>query len=351
MSHHRPLAALAALVLAGALAAGCSSSGSSAQSPTTTAVHLDPAAVPASASAGCGATPAVAAGEQQIDLSGTDGRYYLRHVPPAHDGTTPTPLVLDLHGYSEGAAVHEQLSAMGPYGDTAGFVTITPQGSGPVPRWDETLGSDDLTFLGHVLDDAEQTLCIDQNRVYVTGLSNGAFMTSAMACQFADRVAAAAPVAGIRDIDGCNPSRPVPVIAFHGTADGFVDYQGGLGQAALDLPAPDGSGRTLRDMGTIDGSTQGPSIPDITAAWASRNGCGTAPTEQKIASDVTLLSFPCPAGDEVELYRIEGGGHTWPGSEFAQKIESVVGHTTTSVSANELIWTFFQQHPLQPQSS
>ena len=58
--------------------------------------------------------------------SGGDDRAYAQHVPPAHDGTTPVPLVVDYHGYSEGGPIHALHSALGPYGDEQGFVTLTP---------------------------------------------------------------------------------------------------------------------------------------------------------------------------------------------------------------------------------
>jgi len=258
---------------------------------------------------------------------------------------------MDLHGYSEGADVHKQMSGLGAFGDAHGFVTVIPQGQGPVARWDTTLGSTDLKFLGQVLDATEHQLCIDTNRVYVTGLSNGAFMTSAMACQYSDRIAAVAPVAGVRNIAGCKPTRSVPIVAFHGTADGFVSYDGGLGQKALDLPAPDGSGKKLRDTLTqaqIDAQRNPKdSIPSIMAAWAKRNGCKAGDTETPVTADVTRLAWSCPADGATELYRVTGGGHAWPGSSFSTAVESVVGHTTMSIDADEIMWKFFVAHPLR----
>jgi polyhydroxybutyrate depolymerase len=239
------------------------------------------------------------------------------------------------------------MSALGPFGDTHHFVTITPQGSGTsVPRWDTGLHSADVKYIGDLLDEVERTVCVDEHRVFVTGLSNGAFMTSAVACKYADRIAAAAPVAGIRDIAGCKPARPVPVIAFHGTADPYVSYNGGLGEKAAELPAGDGSGKTLGQIGAVNPKQKGATIPQITAAWAKRNGCTTRPTSTTVAADVTLIRFPCPHGDEAELYRITGGGHTWPGSAFSKAIASAVGYTTFSISADDLMWKFFEDHPL-----
>jgi polyhydroxybutyrate depolymerase len=244
--------------------------------------------------------------------------------------------------------VQKTMSQLGAYGETQGFITLTPNGQGEVPRWDTTSGSDDLAFIGDLLDEAEQTMCVDTNRIFVTGLSNGAFMTSAIACAYADRIAAAAPIAGIRAIEGCEAADPVPVIAFHGTADTFVTYDGSLGESAAQLPAPDGSGRTLAEVGAVDPSAKGPTVPETTATWAQRNGCQTTSVEEPVASDVVLIRFDCPDGRDTLLYRVDGGGHTWPGSEFSKAIASVVGVTTDSVDANELMWEFFTQHPRQP---
>ena len=342
-------ATLTALALA-VVITGCSSSATAGGDPGTTGMPTTVAAadVAAAPSSGCSAAP-VAPGDSRVDLAaGTEAAWYLRHVPTSYSASTPMPLVLDLHGYSEGAKIHVLQTQLTVFGDTHGFITVTPQIERNPARWDTTLNNSDLAFLGSVLDQAEATLCIDQNRVFVTGLSNGAFMTSAMACQFADRIAAAAPVAGIRDIDGCDPARPVPVIAFHGTNDPFVPYDGGLGSAAANLPAPDGSGRTLGEVGAVDPTAKGPDIPTITGDWAQRNGCGTTPTESSVTDDVTLLTWPCPPGAEVELYRVTDGGHSWPGSKFSGSIASVVGKTTFTIDANELIWAFFQAHPLRP---
>jgi polyhydroxybutyrate depolymerase len=295
------------------------------------------------ASAGCDAAP-VAPGQTKVTTtSGGVERWYLRNVP---DAKGPRPLVVDFHGYSEGAEIHAKLSDFGAYGDEHGFATITPQGTGTPVRWDVALGSADLRFAGDLLDEAERTLCLDTNRIYVAGLSNGAFMTSSVACALADRVAAAAPVAGIRDPQGCRPARRIPILAIHGTADTFVAYDGGLGESALNLPAPGGSGKTLRDIGAAD-QPKGPSVPEITAAWARRDGCGATPTTTKVSADVDRLAYPCPKGMEVALLRVTGGGHAWPGSPLGPALTNVVGKTTETISANDLIWHFFEAHPLR----
>jgi polyhydroxybutyrate depolymerase len=334
------------LVTAVAALAACSSS-KAASPPASTTTTVPAAAVAAQASAGCRAAPKIGPGEVRVNtVSGGVARWYYRHVPASYTGTTPMPVVIDLHGYTEGATIHRVMSGLGTFGDAHGFVTITPQGSGTaVALWNTDLKSTDVKYIGDLLDEIERTLCVDEHRIFVTGLSNGAFMTSAVACAYSDRVAAVAPVAGIRDIPGCTFTRPVPVLAFHGTADPFVAYTGGLGAKALLLPNPNGKGTIGDKPGSA--ARKGPSIPQITADWAKRNGCGAKPTETALTSDVTRISFPCPAGAEVVLDRVTGGGHSWPGSAFSQSIVGVVGKTTMTISADALMWQFFEAHPLR----
>lgn len=331
----RTVAVVIGIVLVGA---GCSGSDDEAAPTTSTASTTT---VPPR-SAGCEEAPPPA-GEQRVETT-AEGveRWYLRRVP---DGDGPWPVVVDLHGYSEGAEIHAHLSDLGSYGETEGFITVTPQGTGDPVRWDTALESADMAFLTQVLDETEAAVCVDPARVFVTGLSNGAMMTSSVACALADRVAAVAPVAGVRDPDGCDPARPMPVLAIHGTDDTFVTYEGGLGERALDLPAPDGSGRTLRDLDASE-LPSGQSVPEVMAAWADRGGCEIDPVEEPLTEDVDRLAFLCPAGVAVALLRVDGGGHSWPGSPLGPVIEEFVGKTTQTISANEEMWTFFQAHPL-----
>lgn len=265
-------------------------------------------------SAGCAAATPRAPGTVTMNIT-SDGvaRTYLRRIPTNYDAAKPIPVLFAIHGYAEGAQVHVAMSEWGPRADANTFVVIYPQGLGDPPRWDTQLGSPDLAFFGQLLDQVERDLCIDQRRVFAAGLSMGAFMSSSIACQFSERVAAVGLVAGIRNPAGCAPTRPVPAVAFHGTTDPIVSF------------AP---------------------IPGILDAWADRNHCFDPPSEVPIATDVNLVRYYCPVGSEVGMYRVEGGGHAWPGSAFSRQIESVVGYTTFSIHASDIIWTFFTHHPL-----
>lgn len=293
------------VVLLAAVAAGCSWF-PGGQSPTGPRAAV--------ASAGCAAGTARAAGTDEVTTtSGGVARTYLRRIPTGYDAKNPLPVIIDFHGYGEGAQVHTFMSEWGPRADAEHFVVIYPQGLGATPAWATALGSADLTFFSNLLDEVEAGVCVDQRRVFVSGLSMGAFMTSSVACQFADRVAAVGIVAGVRNPTGCAPSRAVPMVTFHGTADTFVAYE---------------------------------PVPATVAAWAARNKCFPKALEDSIASDVVLTRYLCPTGAEVGFYRIDGGGHAWPGSEFSKQIASVVGFTTFSINASDIMWDFFERHPL-----
>lgn len=336
------LVGVSALLAASLAACGGSSGGASPS--TTSATAARAASVAAVPSAGCGsAATNRPAGTTTValDADGLAGSY-IQHVPPGF--ARPLPLVVDLHGYSETAAIQTAVSGWDVFGDQHGLIAVTPEIPRTVPLWNTELGSADLRWFGSLLRTVEANECVDLARVDVDGYSDGAFMTSAVACQFAGQVAAVAPVAGIQAVKGCRPSRPVPVIAFHGTADPFVSYGGGLGPKALALPAPNGHG-TIGQSGTAR-SGAGPSIPDQAAMWARRNGCGSPPTNTVVAPRVTLIRYPCPPDATVELYRVTGGGHAWPGSAVSQSIGKVVGYTTMAISADDLMWAFFEAHPL-----
>lgn len=312
-----------------------------------TAAGAAPAKVPVAPSAGCRAATPATPGEATVPLTaGGRAGSYVQQLPAGYDGRHPMPVVFDFHGYAEPASLQVTLSGLGTYGEHHGFITVTPAVTEPVPLWEATIGSQDMAFVGGVFDAVDRTLCVDRNRQYATGYSNGAFLSSAIACQYAGRVAAVAPVAGIQDIAGCKPSRPVPVVAFHGTADPYVHFDGSPSKAAAALPAPTGKGGSL-GQSDREALRKGPSILQDTAAWARRNGCRPKPVRVKVASDVTLVRYRCPQPAQVELYVVKGGGHAWPGSQVSASLQAAVGRTTFSIDADAVMWRFFAAHPLR----
>lgn len=269
--------------------------------------------------------------------SGGKQREYLLHVPPSYTKAKPAPLVITIHGFSQWPAHQLWLSRWNKLADEKGFITVYPSGTGLPKRW--AMGGSnhaqfdpapDIRFLKQMIAEIARDYSIDASRIYVNGLSNGGGMTYLLACELADHIAAVGLVApGILEPKSCNPSRPVPVIAFHGTDDPVVPYGGG----------------TLFVAPTPFPSTEG-----WVAAWGGRNGCAPAPVTASVTTHVRTISYGgCAAGSEVVLYKIEGGGHTWPGGEDLPEI--IAGYTTHEIDATRLMWAFFEKHARRPASA
>jgi polyhydroxybutyrate depolymerase len=336
---------LALAVLSLAACTNSSGSTTSAPEPTSTTTTA-PGSGPAVPSAGCGTSTekATDADRRTLTVDGEE-RWYLLTTPPAHDGKEPLPLVLDFHGLAEGAAAHTAMSDMGTLAKKEGFVVAFPNGTGQPVRWDLDPKSPDLTFIDTLLDTLGDDLCIDTSRVYASGLSFGALLSSYLACERADRFAAVAPVAGITVFDDdCTPSRPVPVVAFHGTADKILRFNGGVG-AIPGISKPEAT-TTPTTLAATD--LDGPGYPEAVKKWAARNGCEPTPTDTDVTKEVVKRVYTCPAGQNVEFFIVEGGGHAWPGSKFSEAVAKAVGYTTMDINATEEAWKFFQRFQLPP---
>lgn len=255
-------------------------------------------------------------------------RDYLLYVPDDYDATEPMPLVISIHGFASNPQQQADISMWKDVADKHGFITVYPQGTGFPLRWNSgqrllgNQGADDVGFISALLDQLETDLCIDSSRIYVNGLSNGAGMSNRLACEMAERFAATGGVAGAYNPvpGGCEPARPVPIIAFHGTDDPIVPYEGGSA-GGLDLPH----------------------VETWAQQWAERNDCNLNTEETEVTENVSRLSYDdCDA--DVILYTIDGGGHTWPGGMPLP--EFITGTTTQEISASELMWDFFMAHPL-----
>ena len=252
------------------------------------------------------------------------------------------PLVVDLHGYEEGDDLHATFTGWEAKAQNVGAVVLTPEGQGQIKYWSLGYGKgiDDTKTISDLLDHIEQVACIDTNRVYADGYSNGAMLTSVLMCRLSDRIAAFGPVAGIWNPKGCAPKRAVPIMAFHGTADPFLPYNGGTGPGASTLQFDASSEDAL------SGFQFGP-VPTSVKNWAHLDGCSSTPTTSQPGAHTTLTAYTrCRGGAEVELYTANGFGHTWPGSTTQDAITSITGPVDKEISATDLLWDFFRAHPL-----
>jgi len=254
-------------------------------------------------------------------------RTYLLYVPAGYDPATPSPLVISIHGFAEWPAHQMQISGWNKLADEYGFIVVYPSGTGFPRRWQAggQTGDplSDVLFISDLIDKLEGNYNIDPARIYANGLSNGGGMSYLLGCALSDRIAAIGSVAGayVLPPDQCKPSRPVPMIAFHGTADPIVPYQGGASRG-FDFPFP--------------------LIPEWMANRAVLNGCTGVPDELPATGDASGIRYSgCTEGAEVIFYTINGGGHTWPGGEPLP--EWLTGYTSQDINATQLMWEFFRQ--------
>ncbi|MFN6401836.1 MAG: alpha/beta hydrolase family esterase [Planctomycetota bacterium] len=278
---------------------------------------------------------------RRLKVDGSE-RSYLVHVPPQYVKDTPTPVVLAFHGGGANARNMVAFSGLNQKADQSGFIVVYPDGSGRLERMltfnagnccgqAAARNVDDVAFVRHILDDLEGIANVDRNRVFAKGMSNAAMMAYRVASEMSDRIAAIAPVSGPMGTKDYRPGRAVSVMHFHGQADEFAPFSGGKGRG------PSGT-----EFYCVDHSI---------SAWVDANGCNKSPRvtqlpdREKDGTTVKQVRYESgKEGAEVVLVIIEGGGHTWPGIE--PRMQSL-GVSTRDISANDMMWEFFQQHPMQ----
>jgi polyhydroxybutyrate depolymerase len=280
-------------------------------------------------------------------LSGGLERTYTIHIASSYDKAKPTPLLIVLHGGGGTGQGMNKLTNFNDIADRKNFIVVYPDGF--ENHWNDGRGVevyraqnqnvDDVGFISALIDKLSQEFNIDAKRVYVTGISNGAMMSHRLGSELSQKVAAIAPVAGNIPVNMAwiwAPSRPVSVLIINGTEDPLVPWAGGevhLGPLELGMVLP---------------------VADTIKFWVTHNKCTASPQvtqlPDKDPSDGTTVRVEtyggCQDSVAVVLYAVEGGGHTWPGGlQYASK--SRIGKTSRDFDASEVIWQFFQEHPME----
>lgn len=218
-----------------------------------------------------------------------------------------------------------------------GFIVVYPDGSsahwadGRGTNDPDLAGVNDVAFLTALVDKLSSDLGVDKSRVYATGILNGGFMTTRLACEASSVFAAVAAVAATMPQNTaatCAPPRVVPFVLIHGTADTFVLDAGGQ------MTKGDG-GLVLSTAATV-------------TLWRDIDGCSSLPSSSLIdpvsdGTSVTLERYTaCAAGGEVAFYNVSNGGHTWPGG-LQYLPEVIIGKTSRDINASAVIWSFFSR--------
>ena len=261
---------------------------------------------------------------------GLDRYYYIQLAHPEAEG--PSSVLFNLHGYGSNALEQMNYTNFNNLANTEenNFILIHPQGAplntvltSSSSHWNSggwTIGStvDDVDFIDTIIKLVSQKYNLNQDRIYSTGMSNGGFMSYHLACNLSSKIAAVASVTGSMSketYEDCNPAHPTSILQVHGTIDATVPFDG---NSALGMR----------------------SINDVMDYWKLYNACDVDPTS--IITDYFDIEIAvqhdtysnCLNDVHVELYKIEGMGHTWP-------YKGRYG-----ISATEIIWEFINTYDI-----
>lgn len=270
---------------------------------------------------------------------GKKTRQYMVHVPTSYNAAQATPMVLSLHGGGGNMSYQatENYYHLISTSERAGFIAVFPNGysrfpNGKLATWNAGIccgnardkDIHDVGFIKQVISDMKARANIDAKRIYANGMSNGGMMSYRLACELADSMAAIASVAGTDGTLQCNPSRPISILHIHALDDDHVLFNGSSGVES----------KTHADF---------ISVPDTISKWVKLNACN--PTPQRVLTVKGAycdLYSDCKSNTQVKLCVTETGGHSWPGGT---KVRGGAAGST-AINANDLIWSFYQQHTL-----
>mmetsp|Transcript_102367 Transcript_102367/g.305707 ORF Transcript_102367/g.305707 Transcript_102367/m.305707 type:complete len:571 (-) Transcript_102367:259-1971(-) len=261
----------------------------------------------------------------RIQVEG-QARIFLLFVPTAYMPHVGVPLWLLAPGAYETPGRFLHVSGMLQFAEANGFAFAVLQGV-RIEGMNVGLHTralpylpDDVEYTRAILRDVSKKVCVNMDRIRCTGYSRGARFCSRLASELSNFVGGIAPVAGLRFPDPNNSTRPMPIIAIHGTKDAINPY-----------------------WGQGDPSYWHSSVPDAVNKWSANNQCKYSRWVRKTEHVVYYEHYDCVEDASVVLVMVEGDGHTWPNSNAF--VESQFGKTTHEIDANEVVRDFFMRHP------
>jgi polyhydroxybutyrate depolymerase len=260
-------------------------------------------------------------------------RSFIIDIPMSYDADAdPVPLVFVLHGAGGNGENIRALSGFAELGEAEGFISVFP--SGINGGWNDgrpdpgVSGNDDIAYIAHLIELLSSSLNIDASRIYSSGYSMGGMMSYRLGCALPDQIAAIASVASTMPmyiISECDAAPTLPVLVIQGTNDNVIPW-----------------------MGVRNGYL---SAQVTMQYWADHNGCpfetNLVPEANLDPSDPTLVIRQQydDCDNEVMLYGVYGGGHTWPGGGSVAPID--IGVTSRDLNATAAIWAFFNRYTVE----
>ena len=288
--------------------------------------------------AGCKKSKYEKYGEYGTIDSGGKKRKFIVHVPSGYREDSSYSLVIALHGRFGDPTDMAVGTGFSDAADFKKFIVCYPEGY--KKSWADSrnvtpaseAGIDDVTFISDLIDKLIADYSVDTTRIYVAGISNGGFLAQDIACALSGKITAFASVVASMPEPlklTCNPVRPVPAMFILSTTDELIPYAGG------DIVNYD-AGRVLSADSTI-------------AFWVNNNNCmGFIDSTDLLDAKndgTTVTEFiwaNCDLGAGINFYRVNNGGHNWPGGKPVWSFVS--GNQCEDIDATLLIWDFFKDY-------
>ena len=274
----------------------------------------------------------------------TYNRTYEYYIPTGYDGSEAVPLLFSFHGLGSSGTDQIDLTEFDALAEQEGFIAVFPDATvldpesypscaeglpdlpGAEIQWNMgapgslqyCAGIDDVGFVSDMVDWFENNYNIDESRIYATGMSNGAMFSYLLAFNLTGTFAGIAPVCSPMTLNLGGNTTPITVIVMMGTADPIVPYEG---YGSLNVTYS--TDETIAYWCGVDNTTTGP----VTTAWG--------PTALDLTVVTRYVYSGGTDGTEVILFKVDGGGHTWPGGPLYSPF---VGKVTNHIDGSALIW-------------
>ncbi len=261
-------------------------------------------------------------------------RFFKVHLPLGYTVQKEYPVVFVFHGGGGNPDNIEKTTDFSTKADKEGFIVVYPYGTGSFPKklltwntWDccgyaDKKNIDDVSFIKKVLEIIKTKYSVNQNMIFATGLSNGGMMCYLLACEMPDQFAAVAPVAATMfDENQCTANSEISMIIFNSIDDKHIPYEGGIGDESI---------VKVEKM----------PVEKVVNFWVNKFNCVLLNKTE--VSSYNKIDYMNKKGTEIIFYKMMGGGHSWPGGERGRfRADKPV----KDVSATDLIWEFFKNHP------
>ena len=271
--------------------------------------------------------------EDTLMVFGRD-RFFRVHLPLGYNSQKEYPVVFVFHGGLGNPDNVEKTTDFSFKADREGFIAVYPYGTGSFEKklltwntWNccgyaDKKNIDDVEFIKKVLENVKSKYKINDKMIFAAGFSNGGMMCYLLACEMPDKFAAVAPVAATMfNENECNAANDVSMIIFNSLDDKQIPYEGGIGDESI---------VKVEKM----------PVGKVIDFWTKKFNCTFL---NKIdGNNYQKINFGNKNGTEIVFYRLQKGGHSWPGGEKGRfRADSPL----KNISATDLIWDFFKNHP------